>query len=120
MQTILIEEEIEYLDEDMKHLFLKYLNKNLEDSTKSWNGSGYFIDEEQKEHFVSLDEIVLGLPEGFDVLVKFTTNWIKGKFLNLEVSSDLDSVKESTIFFLIRLLILRHINNIFKIKYLIR
>ncbi|WP_026693903.1 hypothetical protein [Peribacillus kribbensis] len=96
MKTVLIKEELEYLDEDMKYLFLSYLHKNLEDfTTNGWSGSGHFIDDEvhSLDHFVNIDEMTLSLPEGFKVPVKFTTNWIKGSLLDLEVSTNISETK---------------------------
>lgn len=89
METVLIKEDFEYWDEDLKHLFLKYLYKNLQDSVKGeYRARGHYVDE---EHFVDIAEMSLSLPEGFTVPVKFTANWIKGNLLDLVVSADLNT-----------------------------
>ncbi len=91
MKALLIKEEFEYLDKEMKQLFLKYFHKNIEDSADGWVGSsGHYIGDFQEDHYVSIDKITLSLPEGVNVSVEFTTNFIKGNPLGVEVFADLN------------------------------
>ncbi|MCI2254554.1 hypothetical protein L2D08_09260 [Domibacillus sp. PGB-M46] len=94
MKTVLVKEELEFLDEEMRRLFLSYFHKNLEDSIKDWSGKGRFKNEEPEvhslDHFVSTNKITLRLPEGIEVPLTFTINWFKGSLLDIEVFADLD------------------------------
>jgi hypothetical protein len=91
MQTVLLKEEFEYLNKDMKESLIKYLDKNLEGSAQKTGGRGSYLDEE--DHFVNIDNMIISLPEGYNVPVQFTTNWIKGDLTDLEDSANLDTKK---------------------------